>query len=93
MKQSSIRCRGARSFQTMGSILSVQNKNFSGDGKELTEVLRAATEATCYFFLTLLGNSSKLVKKLSWDHRASTPHRSETDGIAERAVRRVKEGT
>ena len=30
---------------------------------------------------------------LSWNHCASTPHRSETNGIAERAVRRVKEGT
>ena len=27
------------------------------------------------------------------DLPASTPHRSETNGIAERAVRRVKEGT
>ena len=30
---------------------------------------------------------------LSWNHCTSAPHRSETDGIAERAVRRVKEGT
>ena len=30
---------------------------------------------------------------LSWNHRTSTPHRSETNGIAERAVRRVTEGT
>ena len=30
---------------------------------------------------------------LSWNHCTSTPHRSETKGIAERAVRRVKEGT
>ena len=30
---------------------------------------------------------------LSWRHCTSTPHRSETHGIAERAVRRVKEGT
>ena len=30
---------------------------------------------------------------LSWNHCTSTPHRSETDGIAERAVRRVKEGS
>ena len=30
---------------------------------------------------------------LSWNHCTSTPHRSETDGIAERAVRGVKEGT
>ena len=29
----------------------------------------------------------------SWNHCMSTPHRSETNGIAERAVRRVKEGT
>ena len=29
---------------------------------------------------------------LSWIICTSTPHRSETDGIAERAVRRVKEG-
>ena len=30
---------------------------------------------------------------LSWNHCTSTPHRSDTIGIAERAVRRVKEGT
>ena len=30
---------------------------------------------------------------LSWNHCTSTPHRSETNAIAERAVRRVKEGT
>ena len=30
---------------------------------------------------------------LSWNHCTSTPHRLETNGIAERVVRRVKEGT
>ena len=30
---------------------------------------------------------------LSWNHCTSTPHRSETNGIAERSVPRVKEGT
>ena len=30
---------------------------------------------------------------LSWNHCTSTPHRLETNGIAEREVRRVKEGT
>ena len=30
---------------------------------------------------------------LSWNHCRSTPHRSGTNGITERAVRRVKEGT
>ena len=42
------------------------------------------------------GNSLEFVKScedLSWNHRTSTPHRTETKGIAERAVRRVKEGT
>ena len=35
----------------------------------------------------------KVCGDLSWNHCTSTPHRSETNGIAERAVRRVKEGT
>ena len=35
----------------------------------------------------------KTCEDLSWNHCTSTPHRSETNGIAERAVRRVKEGT
>ena len=42
------------------------------------------------------GNSlefGKACEDLSWNHCTTTPHRSETNGIAERAVRRVKEGT
>ena len=35
----------------------------------------------------------KSCEDLSWNHCTSTPHRSETNGIAERAVRRVEEGT
>ena len=35
----------------------------------------------------------KACEDLSWNHCTSTPHRSETNAIAERAVRRVKEGT
>ena len=41
-------------------------------------------------------NSLEFVKAcedLSWNHCTSTPHRSETNAIAQRAVRRVKEGT
>ena len=42
-------------------------------------------------------DNSKEIKKacesLGYTHDTSTPHRSETNGIAERAVRRVKEGT
>ena len=32
-------------------------------------------------------------QELPWNHCTSTPHRPETNEIAERAVRRVKEGT
>ena len=32
----------------------------------------------------------KACEDLSWNHCTSTPHRSETNGIAERAIRRVK---
>ena len=35
----------------------------------------------------------KSCEELSWNHCTSTPHRSETNEIAERAVRGVKEGT
>ena len=35
----------------------------------------------------------KACEDLSWNHCTSTPHRLGTNGIAERAVRRVKEGT
>ena len=35
----------------------------------------------------------KSCEELSWNHCTSTPHRSDTNGNAERAVRRVKEGT
>ena len=35
----------------------------------------------------------KACEDLSWNHCTSTPHRSKTNGTAERAVRRVKEGT
>ena len=34
----------------------------------------------------------KACEDLSWNHCSSTSHRPETNGIAERAVRRVKEG-
>ena len=35
----------------------------------------------------------KACEDLSWNHCTSTPHRSETNGSDERAVRRVREGT
>ena len=38
-------------------------------------------------------DNGKACEDLAGNHRTSTPHRSETYGLAERAVRRVKEGT
>ena len=35
----------------------------------------------------------KAMEEFRWNHDSSTPHRPETNGVAERAVRRVKEGT
>ena len=35
----------------------------------------------------------KSCEDLSWNHRTSIPHRSEMNGIAGRAVRRIEEGT
>ena len=46
----------------------------------------------CYIDISL--EFGKACEDLSWNHCTSTPNRSETNnGIAERAVRRVKEGT
>ena len=54
-----------------------KTKNLSGNTKD--------TDSSLEF--------GKACEDLSWNHCTSTPHRSETNGIAERVVRRVKEGT
>ena len=75
----------------MDTILSVQKqKKIAGDGEESTKVSRAVTEGKSYFYGQEFG---KPCEEISWFHRTSTPCRSETNGIAERAFRRVQEGT
>ena len=32
-------------------------------------------------------------KQLNWEHDLSTPYRKQSNGVAERAIQRVKEGT
>ena len=70
-----------------------KTKIFSGDGKEFTKVSRADRKSRKLFTLTILWKFGKSCEDLSWNHRTSTPHRSETNGNAEIAIRRVKEGT
>ena len=76
----------------MDPAVSVQNKNFSGNTNELTKVLGADEEPKVIETDSSL-EFGKSGEELSWNHCTSTPHRSETNGTAERAVRRVKEGT
>ena len=69
-----------------------RQKNFSGDRQEFKKVPRAVGKTESYSYRQFIG-IWKSCQRLSWNHRTSTPHRSGTNGIAERAVRRVKEGT
>ena len=85
--------RGTRSCHSMDSILSVQNKNFSGDGKRVYESVSSRQKSRKSFYTDNSLEISKSCEDLSWNHRTSTPHRSETHGIAERAIRRAKEAT
>ena len=50
----------ARSCHSMDSILSVQNKDFTGDGEEFTKVPRAVAKNKSYFFGQFIGVSKIL---------------------------------
>ena len=69
----------------------MQNKDFSGDGKRVHESFLSRQKSRKLFLQTIHWNFGESCEDLSWNHRTSTPHRSETNGIAERAARRVKE--
>ena len=76
----------------MDPVVSVQNKNFSGNTKELAKFLESDRNPKVIYTDNSM-EFGKAGEDLSWNHCTSTPNRSETNGIAERAVRRVKEGT
>ena len=64
--------------------------------QETESSLRKCLEPSEKATVTHTDNSlefGKSYEDLSWNHCTSTLHRSETNGIAERAVRRRKEGT
>ena len=72
--------------------VSVQNQNFTRNPEKLAKYLEPERNPKVIY----TDNSLEFgiaCEDLSWNHCTSTPHRSETNGIAERAVRRVKEGT
>ena len=78
----------------MGSIVSVSKQRLHRRRKRVHESSSSLQKSQKLFTRTI--NSLEFGKSceiLSWNHRTSTPHRSETNGIAERAVRRVKKGT
>ena len=76
----------------MDTILSVQNQNFSG-GRGVYESFLSRRKSQKSFTLRIPQNLASPVKNCPGIiHCTSTGHRSETNGIAERAVRRVKEG-
>ena len=85
-KQSSICNRGAGLGNPVVTVVPVQNQK-----------LLRKHKGACKSSWSQIGKKSlefgKACEDLSWNHCTSTPHRSETNGIAERAVRRVKEGT
>ena len=68
-------------------------ENFSGDGKEFTKVSRAVTEAQNHLYTDNSLEFGKACEEVPLNHCTSTLHRSETNGIAESAVRGVMEGT
>ena len=76
----------------MDPVVSVQNKNLSGNTKELAKFLEPNRK------LKVMDTDSSLefgkaCEDLPWNHCTSTSHRSEINRIGKRAMCRVKEGT
>ena len=72
--------------------VSVQKQNSQETQRSLQKFLEPERKPKVIYTDNSL-EFGKACEDLSWNHCTSTPHRSETNGIAERAVRRVKEGT
>ena len=92
-KQSSICNRGAGLVATQWiQSYPCKIKTSQETQRSLQKFLEPNGEAKVFYTDNSL-EFSKACEDLSWNRCTSTPHRSETNGIAERAVRRVKEGT
>ena len=76
----------------MDPVVSVQTKTSQETQRSLQKFLVPNRKPKVIYTDNSL-QFGKACEDLSWNHCTSAPHRSETNGIAERAVRRVKEGT
>ena len=69
-----------------------KTKNFSGNQRSLQKFLEPDRKPKVIYTDNSL-EFRKSCEELSWNHCAFAPHRSQINGIAERAVRGVKEAT
>ena len=76
----------------MDPVVSVQTKTSQETQRSLQKFLEPDRNPRVIYTDNSL-EFGKACEDLSWNHCTSAPHRSQTNGIAERAVRRVKEGT
>ena len=87
------RYRGAGFSYPIDPVISVQKqKLLKKTQKSLQKFLESNRKPKVIYTDNSL-EFGKACEDLSWNHCTSTAHRSETNGIAERAVHRVKEGT
>ena len=93
-KQSPICSRGERFSHSIDLSISVQcnTKTAQETQRSLQKFLEPDRNPKVIYTDNSL-ELGKACEELSRNHCTSTPHRSETNGIAERAVRRAKEGT
>ena len=78
-------------LRSTGSSYACRN-NLSREGKEFTKFLEPSEKPKAIHTDNSL-EFGKPCEDLSWNRRKSTPYLSDTNGIVERAVRRVKERT
>ena len=91
--QSPIRCRCSRSCHSMDSIPICAKQRLHKRRQRVRESSSSRHTKQKVIYTDNSLEFEKACEDLSWNHRISTLHRSETNGIAERDVRRVKEGT
>ena len=86
------RSRDTRCKHSIDTILSVQNKDFTRDGKEFTEVYQVVRKPESHLYRQLFG-IWQILWRIIMESSYIICHRSETNDTSERVVRRIKEGT